>query len=768
MAAKKHKNKRLGFWRKLRHMVAVVASMSLRLMLFAVMFLMLLSALVVLVFLKTFNAQHISELITQELQSRLDRPVIISSLNLKFINTLELKGFSVLDTQGSPGFPLLSADSVTLKFKLLALLNQQLVIDEVTLNAPRFSVVRNERGVLNVPQIRTSKEKSVYTSELTGKKFTVSVEDWTLRNGVLSYKDLATGVSHAIYGLNLHFERLRFNELSRFTADMVLRNKWADSISDMEIKGTGHVNFADFNWQNFALRSLRTQVYLFQKPVDLLLDVDNLKTPYFNLKADVPAFDSKDLSLFHAKKGDFSLPKSKITARGVLSNNYTLLKLTQLTASAADVKLTLSGQLDFAHAPFTMDVQASTNLFNLAGKNRYCPFIGQYQLTGQAAASAQITRQEGKFSLPLLTVQADKASGLFYGFKANGVTGEFRAKKDFSDLYARTTKGKVTVNKTVFDKLDLSGSWRKGNLYAYIASTELNGVPFKMSLSVNNLKSPRRKIRTAMYWKHLDPMAFIETVKDFVTVISPLTKNGGHFKAPVAGELAWLRNFRERLPGFMPNFAGVLAADTFSTQVLSGNHFSAEFDFTGLKAGMKQLSGPLKARLEGGVIHQMEKLAEEQQALNITFQPFLIMHRMERAGSFKVGRVLKDVPFTDMAASVDFAKGAMQINNAFTVGPTISAAVSGWTDWVNENFDIIIWTMFTNTSRSGALAENLTDESGNPALAFRVSSSMLKPKLEMLRAKKTGQNIRTAQQQGLKTEFKAAQEFIQGDFHAKK
>ena len=144
------------------------------------------------------------------------------------------------------------------------------------------------------------------------------------------------------------------------------------------------------------------------------------------------------------------------------------------------------------------------------------------------------------------------------------------------------------------------------------------------------------------------------------------------------------------------------------------------------------------------------------------------MHRMERAGSFKVGRVLKDVPFTDMAASVDFAKGAMQINNAFTVGPTISAAVSGWTDWVNENFDIIIWTMFTNTSRSGALAENLTDESGNPALAFRVSSSMFKPKLEMLRAKKTGQNIRTAQQQGLKTEFKAAQEFIQGDFHAKK
>ena len=94
--------------------------------------------------------------------------------------------------------------------------------------------------------------------------------------------------------------------------------------------------------------------------------------------------------------------------------------------------------------------------------------------------------------------------------------------------------------------------------------------------------------------------------------------------------------------------------------------------------------------------------------------------------------------------------------------------MSGWTDWVSENFDIIIGTMFSNTSRSGALAENLTDESGNPALSFRVSSSMLKPKLEMLRAKKTGETIRAAQTKGLQTDFKTGQEFIQGDFNAKK
>lgn len=765
--ARKNKKKRSFLWWVWRF-VKSCFFLTLRTVLFTVMLLLLICSAVWLVFLKAFNAQHISELITDELQKRLDRPVAISSLDLKFINTVELKGFTVLDTEGVPGQALLAADSVTLRFKLLPLLDQKLVIDEVSLHAPRFSVVRGVNGGYNIPQIKPAKERSVYVSEVTGKAFTVSVEDWTVKDGVISYKDLASGVTHAVYKLNLHFERLRFDELSRFTADMVLRNKWGENISDMEIKGSGHVNFAGFNWSEFALRSLRAQVYLFQKPLSVLLDLDNLRTPYFNARISVPAFESKDLSLFQTAGTAFSVPKSEVTAKGMLDKNYRLVRINQAAVSAADVKLDARGTLDFSAPAYTADVNVSSNFFNLAGKNRYYAPIGKYKLTGQASVSGRVTRADGKYALPLFTAQVKDASGDIYGFKAENITGEFQAKQDFSDLYAATTAGTVKVANSVFDKLNLSASWRKGNLYAYIASSDLNGIPFKMSLSVNNLKSARRRIRTAIYLKHLDPMAFIGVVRDFVDVIVPLIKKGVKFKAPVEGDLAWLRNFRDRLPNFMPNFAGSFSADTFSSQVLSGNRFSAEFDFTGLRAGMKRLDGTLEARLEGGVIHQMEKLAEEQRALNVTFQPFIIMHRMERAGSFKVGQVLKDVPFTEMAASGHFAGGRMQINNAYVVGPTISAAVSGWTDWVSENFDIIIGTMFSNTSRSGALAENLTDESGNPALSFRVSSSMLKPKLEMLRAKKTGETVRAAQTKGLQTDFKTGQEFIQGDFHAKK
>ena len=88
-----------------------------------------------ILFVRAFNAQHLSEVITRQLEEKFNRPVMISSLELKFINTLELKGFYVVDTVGEPGKAFVSADSVTLHFDLLPLLEHKLIIHEVTLNA---------------------------------------------------------------------------------------------------------------------------------------------------------------------------------------------------------------------------------------------------------------------------------------------------------------------------------------------------------------------------------------------------------------------------------------------------------------------------------------------------------------------------------------------------------------------------------------------------------------------------------------------------------
>lgn len=739
-----------------------------RTFLFTVMLLLLLGGGLWIAALKIFNAQQISETLTQRLQTVLDRPVVISSLDLKFVNTVELKGFAVLDNKVNPGEPFLSAESVLIRYKLLPLLEHKLIVDEVTLQRPRINITRSEEGQYNVPPVKTGGGETQYVSAATGASFEISIEDWRIQDGVLSYRDLGAAVTHAVYGLNMHFAHLRLNELSRFRLETVLRNRWADNISDLEIRGSGQVNFANFDWSKFALRSFKTQISLFQKPVALTLDVDNLRTPFFSVRGKVPAFDEKDLSVFHKSLPAFNVPGSQITAKGRLDAGYTTLKLTELTAKTDNMNVSVSGEMHFAPAPAKFDLNVKTGWADLATLSRRWPFLEKFKLKGRGSLSARIKRTEGKTSLPLVQIGAQDVSGLFWGFETSGVSGDFSAKKDFTDLYAQTQTGSVKVADSVFDKLNLSASYRKGNLYAYISSALLDGVPVKIRLSVDNIKSAKRKINTSLYLEHFEPMKFIGTVMDFTEVISKIPKTKSKPYPVQTGDLAWMRNFRDRLPKFMPNFSGTLYADTFASTVLSGKRFNAEFSFTGLLPGAAKLNGTLDMKLQDGVIHQMEKLAEEQQALNITFTPFIMMHRMERSGSFKVGEVLKDVAFNEMAASVDFKNGTMIINNAFTQGPVISAAVSGWTDWVRETFELVIWTMFTPSSKRGILAENLTDESGNPALAFKVSSSMLKPRLEMLRAKKTGVQIDSARKRGLRTDFKRSGDFVKGEFHAKK
>ena len=753
------------FFRQIKRITHVGFSTVVRVLLLFLMLGLLVCCGAWIIFVRAFNAQHISEVITRQLEEKLNRPVMISSLDLKFINTLELKGFYVVDTVGEPGKAFVSADSVTLHFDLFPLLEKKFVIHEVTLNAPRFNFVCNEKGIYNVPRVKMSDKPTTYTSA-AGKKFTVSIEDWSIKDGVLSFNDLVSGATHELSDINARFDNLRMDELSHFELSTVLRNQWKENISQMEIRATGYVNFANFNWRGFMLRNVKTQTFFFKNPIDIELDVDNMVEPSFKLSALIPAFSAKDVSIFGVDKLSFSVPVTTINAEGKLTDDYRKLALTDFIAQAGDMVLNAGGMVDFTQDPWVLETDFSTQFFTLPDKANLLPFLKRYELTGRASLGGQLARDEGKFTWPLLTVQADNVSGNFYGFKTYNITGEFQAKNNFDDLYARTKTGKVTVARSVFDKLQLSGTWRKGNLYAYIASTQLNGEDLKLRLRIDNLKKDNRQIVANLHFGNFDPMSFVNTVQDFVTVITPLTKASA--SAEVTGELAWLRNFRDRLPDFMPNFAGTLSAETFSSAVLSGNAFKAQFDLKGMSSGAKKLSGPIRLKLQNGVIHQMEKLAAEQEALNVTFQPFIMMHRMERAGSFSVGKVLRDVEVSELAGDVQFEHGNMQINNAYTVGPTISAAISGWTDWVKETFDLTIFTMFTNTSRSGVLAENLTDESGNPALAFRVSSSMLKPKLDMLRAKQASKTISAAQTKGVNTDFNDVEKFIQGDFHAKK
>ena len=208
----------------------------------------------------------------------------------------------------------------------------------------------------------------------------------------------------------------------------------------------------------------------------------------------------------------------------------------------------------------------------------------------------------------------------------------------------------------------------------------------------------------------------------------------------------------------MINFNGSVYAEKFISPVLSGKDFYATFTLNNLLPQMNKLNGKMDAKLSEGVIYKLQEAADNQKVLGIAYQPFVIMSRMERAGSFKMGQILKDTPFDIMSASVSFKNGNMAVNNYYVDGSVIAASILGNVDWVKENFDLNIMTMFKNTSKRGALAENLTDESGDPALAFITYGSMFKPKLEMKSPKKVGKQIQEARKRE-KEQFEEIKKF---------
>ena len=65
------------------------------------------------------------------------------------------------------------------------------------------------------------------------------------------------------------------------------------------------------------------------------------------------------------------------------------------------------------------------------------------------------------------------------------------------------------------------------------------------------------------------------------------------------------------------------------------------------------------------------------------------MSRMERAGSFKMNKILKDTPFEIMSASATFKDGNMPIKNFYIDGPVISAAIGGYVDWVKNSLEAV-------------------------------------------------------------------------------
>lgn len=117
--------------------------------------LLLIGAIVLAVFIATFDISHYKPRIIQELSSALSREVHIDQLRLDFKFdkglTIAVKGLSIADEPAFSRDKILTVDSIYLNTDILALIfHRQIAIARIEISGPRVHLVRNKDGLLNV------------------------------------------------------------------------------------------------------------------------------------------------------------------------------------------------------------------------------------------------------------------------------------------------------------------------------------------------------------------------------------------------------------------------------------------------------------------------------------------------------------------------------------------------------------------------------------------------------------------------------------------
>lgn len=707
-----------------------------------------------------FNAHNFGQMVANGVQQYFGKPVVIGEIKLASLNSVEIKDFKIIDDRLEEYEEFISVDDLIVHYDLSSLLTNRVIIEEVVLNRPLIHIIKDENDLYNIQPLLSSSQQSKEGQQFNIKSFSgqnieVVIEDWIVKDGTFAYKDLKTKVSHSLSGFNAHFLNLKFNESSDFTSDFIVRNHIEDKIIETAFSLKGKVNLANFDAEKMALTDTEGTIKLFKKPLDFKINLNNFISPVIAASFNIPSFGYEDVSLFYDKPFKAKYPAFTANAQVFLGDNFSKLTLNNLQIKNNNLSVQAQGNFDFAAQ--SGKITYKTKEFDIA-KQTFLTFLKPYKLSGNLTVQGALNYNQGKLIWPSFKANLNKVNAFISNFTIEQAKGTFEAKDNFDYMTATVQDGIFKVGRQVISEIKGTTTleYSKQNFYAQVYDTMLNDKKMKMSVAISNVASPeKRRIKTLIYTSVFEPLEIFDLTQDFVVALS----DGTNQPQKEEGSLAWLHNFKKNIPKFMPNFSGSLYAEELKTPIIYGKDFYAEFTLENLLPGMEKLNGKIETSLKDGIIYKLQEAAERQQALGIAFQPFVIMNNMERAGSFKMSKVLKDTPVEIVNASTEFINGRMYINNSYLDGKVIAATIGGWVDWFKEDFDLDIYTMFKNTSKRGVLSENLTDESGDPALAFRTYKTMKDPAVQMKSPKKTGQKIKEAHEKGLETDFKQIEEF---------
>ena len=713
----------------------------------------------VFIITRMFTPEHLAAIVSDQLQQMFNRPVVIRSVRLVVFEGLKVSSLRVIDNTNHLGKDFLSSDEVTISYDFLPLLSKQLVIKEVSIDSPVINLVKNEDATWNIQGM--FKHDKTRRQSIAGIVLNMDAQAASITNGRVTLRDLTNGYHREFSNVDLKLWDFSFEK--EFPVRLSLSAPDPHTVTPpVDLYCEGYLNLAGMNWHDASFTRVNMQAGYGKKQIFLTGGMVDFPAPEIALDADVPALHSGDLAAFGKLPSWFHLQRSHVSARVRING-------TQVTAKNVKGKIGL--------VPFTSDIQAD---FSRKGKPSYKVYFnsGQFNITqaqdmlapllpyspaGTAQVRFALTGKDGKASLDRLGVGLENAQFKWGGFRFSNAGLELTARENFKTLALKINSGACLAGSRRLSALSGQAEYSSGTLTIPALKGRLQDEGFRLRMDIRDLRSPSRAINLKLDADHIDVPELFGTVRTVAGAVEAGMPGAKRRKPQVfSGQLDWLRNFRERLPQFMPNLTGSVHVGRLTSPFLSARNVYADLQYKGMEPGMKKLDGKVDIVMGPGIIYQLEHMSEKEKALNVAFTPFLVMHRMESAGAFQMGTVLKDVNYQQMAGSFDFKGGEMAMHNFYLSGTVISAAGTGKVGWVSETQNITMCTLFSQTAKAGGLSESMSDASGKPALFFLVEGTMLSPKTTISNPKGCGRMIDDAAKKGVRGDFKTIKSFVKG------
>lgn len=692
---------------------------------------------------RILDAERVRAGLLSRLQERLGRPVLIQRLILT-PQGLKLHGVKIMgETADEP--PILEGDHALLTVRLAPLLMRRVELKNARLSSPRIRLRRGADGKWNFSDILrklTVQPAGPPPGLLT--PVALAAERFTIEDGRLEVEDAAHGARAEIERFTLSVDDFSLKDAFSFALSFDNQSTISSRTLTASLSAQGEASLAGLDPAGAFVKASELEITVDGRTVRGSGGLIGLQPPTLDVELLAPALGPEVWLSYLRRPLAVSFPPGRWKARLRFEEpKLAVVERFQLTAGPLSAEAT--GQLDMRGELARVEAQVWVSTFPLSSVAAFYPKAERYALKGSAWGRAVLSGDRERLALHEASLGVRGLSARLKHGLISGGDADLEATRDFNVLALRVRKGAgESFSNTVAD-LSFWARVSRRDLSLDGVSMRWNGERLRARARVVDLSNPKEVSVSAaldrLHWEKTQ-----ELVAGYLAVITTGTTQAAQARAE--GK-PWVKIFKYVIPRRFPDTIGRLRVGEVTHKNFSFSNTDLLWDIRGVDPTLKKAGGDLWVGFGPGRISDIEAVQDSHKFLRIVFLPYVYMHKMNKLSAFSAATAYpKTLDFARIEGEYGVSQGIVTTRFFSVDSPQLKAHADGTADFGRERVDMGILTRLT--SYNYPLPEWWVDESGRPAIAFRVKGDLGNPDLEPRLNKMGSDEIETSVEDGRK------------------